>query len=304
MSFSWYFQGQRLTDSAHYKIRRGRSGSVLNVLGLASTAGLYSCEARSLAGTASLNQSLLVHGTVASLCEAEYCLNGASCSVVRLSPGDLQPVCSCREGFTGRRCELKHVTTSSISSSIASSIAIPLVIVCLASLTVISLLIVIYYFSRRLQQIDVILRQQETTQRLLSQRLAAAKTESDPTARPVVAQHNFHHCGHVKARRGSGSNGCVPAVSVSKSASSPGMTALTSSQSSLQSRPGAPETLRLELAPPSPPSPLSPGLSPLYVEPWDGLREVCVHGTEKHSQCQGCLREADIILSQCHTYCS
>ena len=309
--FSWFFNGQRLTDSAHYKIRRGRSGSVLNVLGLASTAGLYRCEARSLAGVDSISQSLYVHGTVASLCEAAYCLNGATCSVVRLAPGELQPVCSCREGFAGRRCELKHVT---------SSITIPAIIISLASLTVISLLIIIIYFCRRLQQIEKILRQQETTQKLLSQRVAA-RTECDSAARPVLPphnsshHHNYQHCGHVKAGPANGSAGSA-VVSVTKSASSPGMTALaalTSSQSSVQSsgssslkqrRPGAPESLRLEVEEERllPPPSLSPGVSPLYVEPWDGLKELCVHGTERHRECEGCQREADIILSQCHTY--
>ena len=281
----------------------------MNVLGLAYTAGQYRCEARSLAGVASITQSLLVHGTVSSVCAAAYCLNGATCSVVTLGPGELQPVCSCQEGFTGRRCELKTVTTSHFTT--------PAIIISLASLTLISLLIIIIYFSRRLRQIEKILRQQETTQKLLSQRVAA-KTDSEPAARTGVAQlshsHSYHHCGHVKAGPGNGSvESSVRLTAVTKSASSPGMTALTSSQSSVQSsgslqhrRPAAPDSLRLELAEERliPPSSVSPGVSPLYVEPWDGLREVCVHGTEKHSQCQGCRREADIILSHCHTYCS
>ena len=275
----------------------------MNVLGLASTAGQYRCEARSLAGVASITQSLLVHGTVSSVCQAAYCLNGATCSVVRLAPGELQPVCSCQEGFTGRRCELKTVTTSHFTT--------PAIIIGLAFLTLIFLLIIITYFYRRLRQIEKILRQQETTQKLLSQRVAA-KSDSDPAARTGVTQlsHSYHHCGHVKAGPG---NGSVRLTAVTKSASSPGMTALTSSQSSVQSsgslkqrRPAAPDSLRLELAEERliPPTSLTPGVSPLYVEPWDGLREVCVHGTESPSQCEGCRREADIILSHCHTYCS
>ena len=306
VSFSWFFHGQRLTDSAHYKIRRGRSGSVLNVLGLADTAGQYRCEARSLAGVASVTQTLFVHGTVESLCGAGYCLNGASCSVVTLSPGELQPVCSCQEGFAGRRCELKHLTTSNFTT--------PAIIISLASLTAISLITIIIYFYRRLRQIEKVLRQQERSQKLLSQRVAATKSDSEPAGRTgeVQLSHSYQHCGHVKAGPANGSLSQRTAA-VTKSASSPGMTVLTSSQSSVQSgaslcqrRPGAPDCLRLELGEERllPPASLSPGVSPLYTEPWDGLREVCVHGTERPSECQGCRREADIILSHCHTYCS
>ena len=292
---------------------------MLNVRGLPSTAGVYSCEASSLAGTSKLELTLYVHGTVSSVCQAGYCLNGASCSVVTLAPGELQPVCSCSQGYAGLRCQLKHVS---------SNLTLTAVIITLASVTLISVTIIIIYFYKRLQQIEKILRQQDTGQRLLSQKVAARADKTDRTAWAVAPLHSYHHCGHVKTGQ---ANGALR-QQVTKSASSPGMSGLASSSESVkQRRPGAPgnESLTLDLGQKtvraSGSENLTPDLcqtsteapggeslklmdlnhksarvSPLYMEPWDGLAELCVHG--KLSQCEVCIREADTILSQCHTY--
>ena len=279
VSFSWYFNGRLVTDSDNYKIRSRRSGSVLNIRGLPSTAGLYKCQAVSLAGSASLQVNLYVHGTVSSVCQAGYCLNGATCSVVTLAPGELQPVCNCSQGYAGLRCQLKHVTTN---------LTLTALVITVASVTLITATILIIYFYKRLRKIEKILRQQDTTQKLLLQKVAA---KTDTSARAVVPLHNYHHCGHVRMAT---SNGPVK-LQVTKSASSPGMSGLASSSESVkQRRPGAPDSLRLELCEES------ARVSPLYVEPWDGLAELCVHG--KVSECEVCVREADTILSQCHTY--
>ena len=263
MRFSWYFNGVLVTDSENYKIRNKRSGSVLNVRGLASTAGLYRCRAVSLAGEASLQVSLYVHGTVSSVCQAGYCLNGGSCSVVTITPGELQPVCNCSQGYAGLRCELKHVTTHFTLTAI---------IITIASLTLIIAAIVIIYFYKRLRKIEAILRQQDTNQKLLSQKVAA---KPDPACRDTVARHKYQHCGLVRTEVGTGR----VRLEVTKSASSPGMSALASSTESVkQRRAGAQDSLALEVCRES------ARVSPLYTEPWDGLAEV------------------DTILSQCLTY--
>ena len=56
-----------------------------------------------MAGVDSTNTSLYVHGTVHSVCDAGYCLNDGSCSVVTVAPGELQPSCQCHHGFAGLR---------------------------------------------------------------------------------------------------------------------------------------------------------------------------------------------------------
>ena len=97
-----------------------------------------------------------------------------------------------------------------------------------------------------------------------------------------------------------------------KCASTPVMSGLTSSQSSVsvssissikqrRHHPAA-DSLTFTLKPPE----LSfnghrDGVSPLYIEPWDKL-ETCVHGTERHSHCDNCLQELEIIVTQCDQY--
>ena len=42
VTFSWFQNNKEIKQSANYKIRSGRSGSVLNIRGLAETAGKIS----------------------------------------------------------------------------------------------------------------------------------------------------------------------------------------------------------------------------------------------------------------------
>ena len=68
VTFSWIHNNRTVTVSDNYKIRSKRRGSVLNIRGLPETAGVYTCLAHSLAGSDTLETTLYVHGSVASVC--------------------------------------------------------------------------------------------------------------------------------------------------------------------------------------------------------------------------------------------
>ena len=108
--FSWFHNGEPVRRGSNFKIKSRKSGSVLNIRGLPETAGLYTCTATSLAGGANITSTLYVHGSVQAACGAAYCLNGGLCSVAMVAPGEHEAVCNCMTGYTGARCELKHVT--------------------------------------------------------------------------------------------------------------------------------------------------------------------------------------------------
>lgn len=99
---------------------------------------------------------------------------------------------------------------------------------------------------------------------------------------------------------------------VPKCSSTPVMSGLTSSQSSVsvssassikqrRHHPAA-ESLTLTLHPPETAGHgHQDGVSPLYIEPWDKL-ETCIHGAERHSHCDNCLQELEFIVTQCDQY--
>merc|ERR1712004_888432 len=47
---------------------------------------------------------------------------------------------------------------------------------------------------------------------------------------------------------------------------------------------------------------VSPGPSPLYVEPWDSKWNICVHGHSGDGVCQTCEVEAELIVQQCNQW--
>ena len=292
--------------------------------------------ARSIAGHANASSTLYVHGTVHTACGAAYCLNGGACRVAVVAPGEHQVVCQCVTGYTGARCELKHVT-GVLTSDV---VIIAMLIVCA---TVI--ILVMLHISKRLKRIEA------------SQEIAGKSCQNSPlvqvvdkakdqNGKSVAPTHNYQHCGYVKSSpEFLQPNG---KLQVTKSASSPGMQSMTikhspttnsllpcsspaspssasllhlgSSQSSVQStgsvklrRPGAPDNLTIDLRLPEENKDISliehakehplpsPSPSPLYVEPWDKAICPCIHGTGD-IKCSGCHIEAVNIVTQCHTW--
>ena len=68
VTFTWIHNNRTVTTSDKYKIRSKRRGSVLNIRGLPETAGGYTCLAQSMAGSDTVQTTLYVHGSVASVC--------------------------------------------------------------------------------------------------------------------------------------------------------------------------------------------------------------------------------------------
>ena len=71
VTFKWIHNNTTVTASDNYRIRSRRRGSVLNIRGLPETAGVYTCTAESLAGSDTVQTTLYVHGSVASVCSKD-----------------------------------------------------------------------------------------------------------------------------------------------------------------------------------------------------------------------------------------
>ncbi|XP_023341069.1 uncharacterized protein LOC111711059 isoform X3 [Eurytemora carolleeae] len=121
VQFSWFQRGTELNQSDSIRIKTGDKGSVINILGTPDTAGIYRCVAKNLAGSASLSSTLNVKGRGSDICNSEYCMNGAGCSIALISPGEQEAVCSCADGFSGARCQYKHATVSVIATGVGTT---------------------------------------------------------------------------------------------------------------------------------------------------------------------------------------
>ena len=182
VTFSWYHNNIQLSPSEHYKIRsKRRSGSVLNIRGLAETAGLYTCTARSVAGEDFVNTTLYVHGNVHSVCEAGYCLNQGTCSVVTVTRGVQQPACSCPLGYAGLRCELKTVLSSASVTSIIIAIGAVIIVI-----LIIALIIVNVKFKRFEAILMHTAKERDRNTEMLSQKLLSQKMVAQNGTKPVI----------------------------------------------------------------------------------------------------------------------
>jgi len=279
VTFSWFHNNKQIKQSENYKIRSGRSGSVLNIRGLAETAGVYTCVASSASGQDSCNTTLYVHGDVHSVCGAGYCLNSGTCAVVTVAPGELQPVCQCNVGYAGHRCELKHVN---------GSLSLNSVIISIGAVIIVLLILMMVFMGNKLRRMEIIMRLSDKNiknelsaqKKLLSQKL---NSQNGTKRFTNVCQNNIHDKLELtRIHQQQQQQIQHQKQQLSKSASSPVVVlnsnagCLTSSQSSVVSCTSikqrrhhpSPETLTLQLPCASDATlDAQDPMSPVYVEP-------------------------------------
>ena len=209
-----------------------------------------------------------------------YCLNSGRCSVVTLTRGEMQPVCRCQPGYSGARCELKHVT---------SSIPVGTITIVIGAVIILIIIIPLVIINKRFTRFEAILLatdKQRHHNGVLGQRLLGqGQGNGHPPAsgpkdtRADTGRVNMERLELTRVHQSlHGLNG----KSVTKSVSSPVMVTsgdrgcLTSSQSSasvtscgsLKHRRGHPasEALTLTLRPPADDAGLAQErVSPLYI---------------------------------------
>ena len=207
-----------------------------------------------------------------------YCLNSGRCSVVTVSRGELQPVCRCGAGYTGARCELKHVNSSVPVGTVA--IVIGAVII----LTVIITLVIINKRFTRFEAILLASDKQKQHNGVLGQRLLgqAQGNGHHPASGPrsILSDTGRVNMDRLELTRVHQSLHGLTGQSVTKAVSSPVMvtsggglpsspsSASVASCGSLKHRRGHPasDTLTLTLRPPvEDAGPAKERVSPLYI---------------------------------------
>ena len=208
-----------------------------------------------------------------------YCLNSGRCSVVTLTRGELEPVCRCQPGYSGARCELKHVT---------SSIPVGTITIVIGAVIILIIIIALVTINKRFTRFEAILiatDKQRQHNGVLGQRLLG---QGQGNGHPALGHKDTRaDTGRVMERleltRVHQSLHGLNGKSVTKSVSSPVMVTsaspgdrgcLTSSQSSVTScgsikhRRGHPasDALTLTLRPPAGDAgPAQERVSPLYI---------------------------------------
>jgi len=340
VNFSWTFEGRRVRPSKRRRVKTRSIGSVLNVRGSSRTAGSYTCTASSLAGTDNLTTTLYVHGRSArSVCKAGYCLNEGTCAVAIIAPGEHQPVCSCSEGFKGARCQLKHVQTTIPSYIVVTIVCLSFAAVIVTSTWWITTRLRHLeaqivgptqfpvqngQFLDKHGQLNINIKDQQPSSRMdRSGRILDIINGVDAVDMKDIldavdgvdvmdsvgnsASSNFLP-KQISSSLSSGLS--VGSVKTRRPNAPSGLTLVTPVQATPDSVAFQSELVRQVnskveeswLNPNLTTKMVSPGPSPLYVEPWDSKWNTCVHGHSGDGVCQTCEVEAELIVQQCNQW--